>query len=746
MIFGATTFLYLLPLAGLPIVFHLILKQKKRTIVFSTLMFFHRVDPKLNTRRQIREWLLLVLRVLMIALLLLALSRPTLRSAVGSSGKLSLVAVIDNSGSMSAGSNNADLTKLECAKEGARRLLSSLEPDTDAAVVLLVEDSAVAVPDLLSSDRAGLLKCLDRIGSTEASGDAHRALTRAFDLLHNSTAGGGVVHVFTDLQQVEWAETVKQLEAREDRIHVYLHKIGTAPPARANVAVTGVQLPEQRILAGQPYEVGLSLRNTSDSVAEVRVNCINSQGQRNTQNLSLQKQEIATARLPVTVNEQGYHWLKAWVEGDGFAADNTAGIGLFCEGTGTVHFIGQPKEFGVLPMALAPAGRGQLTGLVTRFAPVIQLGQEGAPVLIVTTWGGLAAAGANSAELRKYVESGGNLLIVPSLLPEPDAPAAQMPTWLDAGHRAREAYKSGVRLAIVSRDAPFWHQIEQVVGDISAESIGAYAFCPLDLSADITPLLGAGTKKIVLAQKTLGKGNIFVSGIAFSPRWSTLPLSGLGVVLAQRMAVCSVPVGSGAGRMPSLHGQDARDTQGRDALATKDKAKMASPQTAYDASTNGVLPLVAGERPQGLPADGETELVSLSGDALEWKGRPTELPPFPRSGVYLVTAGDRKCCLAVRASPQEGEYRFVEGSHVPVLGLVPHTVVPFDTNANYAQYHTGQARVTELYIPLLLLATLAVLGEGLLGASRVRSRSTGILPVSSWARRLSHRRPLGRAT
>ena len=57
MTFAATTFLYLLPLAGLPIVFHLILRQKKRTVVFSTLMFFHRVDPKLNTRRRIREWL-----------------------------------------------------------------------------------------------------------------------------------------------------------------------------------------------------------------------------------------------------------------------------------------------------------------------------------------------------------------------------------------------------------------------------------------------------------------------------------------------------------------------------------------------------------------------------------------------------------------------------------------------------------------------------------------------------------------
>ena len=79
MIFSAPILLYLLPLAGLPIIFHLILKQKKRMMVFSTLMFFHQVDPKLNTRRQIREWLLLLLRVLTIALVLLALLVPLAR-------------------------------------------------------------------------------------------------------------------------------------------------------------------------------------------------------------------------------------------------------------------------------------------------------------------------------------------------------------------------------------------------------------------------------------------------------------------------------------------------------------------------------------------------------------------------------------------------------------------------------------------------------------------------------------------
>ena len=146
MIFPAPIFLYLLPLAGLPIVFHLILKQKKRTVVFSTLMFFRRTDPRLNSHRKIRQWLLLLMRMLLIAFILLALSRPEFVSSIGLGGKISVVAIVDNSASMSEPSSyDADKSKLECAAEGARKLISAMESSSRAAVVLLVDEPAVPV-------------------------------------------------------------------------------------------------------------------------------------------------------------------------------------------------------------------------------------------------------------------------------------------------------------------------------------------------------------------------------------------------------------------------------------------------------------------------------------------------------------------------------------------------------------------------------------------------------------------------
>jgi hypothetical protein len=200
MIFSAPIFLYFLPAAGLPVLFHLFLKQKKRRLLFPTLMFFHRTDPKLNSRRKIHQLLLLLMRVLLIAFILLALSRPKFQSSVQMGGKISAVVVVDNSGSMSDIVGD-EKTKLEFAVEGAKRFVSLLGDSAGMNIVTLVEDPAVASGDSLTSDTESLLTSLDKIAPTDATGSAHNALAKAFKLLQADSAHSGVVHVFSDLVQ-----------------------------------------------------------------------------------------------------------------------------------------------------------------------------------------------------------------------------------------------------------------------------------------------------------------------------------------------------------------------------------------------------------------------------------------------------------------------------------------------------------------------------------------------------------------
>jgi hypothetical protein len=385
-------------------------------------------------------------------------------------------------------------------------------------------------------------------------------------------------------------------------------------------------------------------------------------------------------------DEAGYHWVKAWVEGDGFSADNEAGIGIFCEETATVLFGGTPDEFGVLPVALSPSGQGQFTGMVVKFSSPGQLSQttvKEKPILIVTTWAGLQSAPADSVWLRQYVENGGNLLVVPSVRPGQRAFSGQLPDWLGAGIKAREVYARGAGLEVLTERTTFWNRIREATANSKLESVSAYAFHPLALSGEFTPLLGVDFQKVVIAHRNLSKGNIYVSGTAFTSRWNTLPSSGLLVVIAQRMAVA---------------GSSSEEER--------------------------AISLVAGERPRGIRAQGgEVEVLSLVGDSMDWKGKEQEIPAFPRAGVYLVTAGDKKYCISVRASEKEGLEKFVEGSEVPAMGQIAHQILPYDEAVDFEQYHKGQARSVELFLFLLLLATLALLAEGWLGAPRLSRAS-----------------------
>src|SRR2546428_10953338 len=72
--------LFLLGLAGLaiPVVIHLIQREKKQVVLFPSLMFIRRVPYQSVRRRRIHNWTLLFIRLAALALLVAAFARPFL--------------------------------------------------------------------------------------------------------------------------------------------------------------------------------------------------------------------------------------------------------------------------------------------------------------------------------------------------------------------------------------------------------------------------------------------------------------------------------------------------------------------------------------------------------------------------------------------------------------------------------------------------------------------------------------------
>ena len=61
---------------GLPVLIHLIQRERKRVVEFPSLMFLRKIPYQSVRRRRIRDWLLLLMRLAALALIVLAFARP----------------------------------------------------------------------------------------------------------------------------------------------------------------------------------------------------------------------------------------------------------------------------------------------------------------------------------------------------------------------------------------------------------------------------------------------------------------------------------------------------------------------------------------------------------------------------------------------------------------------------------------------------------------------------------------------
>src|SRR5437588_13086292 len=76
MAFLTPAFLIGLAALAVPILVHLIQRERKRVIEFPSLMFIRRIPYQSVRRRRIRHWFLLLMRAAAIALIVAAFARP----------------------------------------------------------------------------------------------------------------------------------------------------------------------------------------------------------------------------------------------------------------------------------------------------------------------------------------------------------------------------------------------------------------------------------------------------------------------------------------------------------------------------------------------------------------------------------------------------------------------------------------------------------------------------------------------
>jgi hypothetical protein len=251
-------FLIGLAAAAIPIIIHLFTRRRPREVRFPSLEFLAEVNQSEIRRLKLRQWLLLLLRVLAVAAIALAMSRPALRGSVGPhrGAATSIVALVDQSGSMGA-AGAAGATLMAEARRVVEDLLATLGPEDE--LLLVPYDQAVhPVTARPSSDLARLRGAIQALAPGARATDHGVALEFAARALGESHALNRELFWISDFQSAGFARARAGAVLRVPpgpwtQARAYL--VPLAPRSRANVGLTEAAL--------APTESGTALAVTA---------------------------------------------------------------------------------------------------------------------------------------------------------------------------------------------------------------------------------------------------------------------------------------------------------------------------------------------------------------------------------------------------------------------------------------------------------------------------------------------------
>src|SRR6516164_10847608 len=135
-------------LAAVPVILHLFMRQTPKHVVFPALRLVRERQKRSKKRMRIKNWLLLLARMAVLALMALALARPRLYTQMplgDESVPAALGLVFDTS--LSMGYKEKDKTRLDEAKERARAILNQI---SDSSLVFPANSADPVTPVGLS--------------------------------------------------------------------------------------------------------------------------------------------------------------------------------------------------------------------------------------------------------------------------------------------------------------------------------------------------------------------------------------------------------------------------------------------------------------------------------------------------------------------------------------------------------------------------------------------------------------------
>ncbi len=257
-------------LAVIPLILHLLMRQTPRHVIFPALRLIRERQKQSKKRLRIKNWLLLLARMALFALMALALARPSCNreTSLGDSEVDTAIAlVIDTSRSMEYSERGND--RLQEAKLRAGEILRKA---TDRSEVFVFDsaDPGRQAPESPST----ALKRIEALTFRDANRPLNAALVQAYAAVAASNLPRREVYILTDLARSAWdmgTTTIVDALARwsnpKQKISTYVLRL--TPKDIKDVAIVAADPSSTVATQGESLEIKAKIRSWGPKTTRV---------------------------------------------------------------------------------------------------------------------------------------------------------------------------------------------------------------------------------------------------------------------------------------------------------------------------------------------------------------------------------------------------------------------------------------------------------------------------------------------
>jgi hypothetical protein len=515
MSFLAPFFLAGLAALAIPVLIHLIQRERKNVVRFPSLMFVRRIPYSSIRRRRIHNWLLLALRLAAIALIVAAFARPFMRGtslAASSVGARDVVVLLDRSYSMGHGD------QWDRAKRAAADAVNGLSNGDRASLVVFSTGAEVAVQT--TDDRARLVS---EINATQLSAGATRygpALKLAGSLLAASNLPRREVVLVSDFQRSGWsANDGVQLPGGTT-----LTPIAVAATATGNRTVTPVSIQREAVSGQDRVTITAGVLNRDTNPATNIAIALELDGRvAHTQQVTALPQAAVTTTFPPITLTAGTTRATVRIADDALASDNAFHFLLSPPQPVTVTLVNAPRRAGDSALYLS---RALAIGETPRFEVNTRQPDDLSDELLARTRvvivNDASPSEAVVTRLKKFVENGGGLLVAYGAQSSWPASASE---YLPATPLSNVDRSRGVAASLGGLE--YGHQIFEPFraprsGDFSGARFYGYRGVTPAKDAQVLAKFDDGSAAVI--EKTVGRGRVVVWTSTLDLYWNDLPL------------------------------------------------------------------------------------------------------------------------------------------------------------------------------------------------------------------------------